>query len=124
MRDGAATFYGLGATPNYFPSSFSKYGVATQYAQPDEEYWLGTVLDFESQLVDADFRQARIFWEKTLAAEPGQQDNFVSNVAGHLKDAVAQVRQVTYGMPSFFYRFSSIVVVGFRELKKLFLLTA
>ncbi|KAI0870415.1 catA, catalase [Hypoxylon argillaceum] len=98
MRDGAATFRALGATPNYFPSSFSQYGVATQYAVPDEEHWLGTVVDFESQLVEADFKQARIFWEKTLASEPGQQDNFVSNVAGHLSSAVAQVRTVTYAM--------------------------
>ncbi|KAI2643566.1 catA, catalase [Xylaria nigripes] len=98
MRDGAATINGLGATPNYFPSSFAKYGVAAQYAEPDEEHWLGTVIDYESQLVDADFVQPRIFWEKTLAAEPGQQDNFVSNVAGNLKSAVPQVRQATYAM--------------------------
>ncbi|KAI0450977.1 catA, catalase [Xylaria acuta] len=98
MRDGAATFNGLGATPNYFPSSFSQYGVATQYAQPDEEHWLGTVVEYESQVVDADFKQARVFWEKTLAGEPGQQNNFVSNVAGHLSSAVEQVRKATYAM--------------------------
>ncbi|KAI0435537.1 catalase-like domain-containing protein [Xylaria telfairii] len=96
MRDGAATFKGLGATPNYFPSSFSTYGKASQYAQPDEELWLGTVTDFESQVVDADFEQARDFWEQTLS--PEEQDNFVSNVAGHLKSAVSEVRMVTYGM--------------------------
>ncbi|TRX95685.1 hypothetical protein FHL15_003239 [Xylaria flabelliformis] len=98
MRDGAATFKGLGATPNYFPSSFSHYDVATQYARPDEEHWLGTVVNYDSQVVDADFKQARIFWEKTLAAHSGQQDSFVSNVAGHLKDAIAEVRKVTYAM--------------------------
>lgn len=114
MRDGAATFRALGATPNYFPSSFSQYGVATQYAVPDEEHWLGTVVDFESQLVEADFKQARIFWEKTLASEPGQQDNFVSNVAGHLSSAVAQVRTVTYGkLFSIFVLFGmSLSIIG------------
>ncbi|KAI1812514.1 catA, catalase [Poronia punctata] len=98
MRDGAATFKGLGAIPNYFPASSFNYGVATQYAQPDEEHWVGTVVDFESQVVDADFRQATIFWEKTLAAEPGQQDNFVSNVATHLQSASKEVREGTYAM--------------------------
>jgi catalase len=111
MRDGAATFNGLGATPNYFPSSFTTYGIAPQYAQPDEEHWLGTVVNFESQLVDADFSQARIFWEKTLAGEPGQQDNFVSNVAGHLMSAAAQVRTVTYGMLPYPYPGSRLLYI-------------
>ncbi|RYC56256.1 hypothetical protein CHU98_g9958 [Xylaria longipes] len=100
-RDGAATFKGLGATPNYFPSSFSRYGVATQYAQPDEEHWLGTAVNYDAEVVDADFEQPRIFWEKVLAGQPGQpgqQDNFVSNVSGHLKGAVEEVRKVTYAM--------------------------
>ncbi|GAP90749.1 putative catalase [Rosellinia necatrix] len=96
IRDGAATFYGLGATPNYYPSSFANYPPAPQYAQADDELWLGTVEDFQSELVDADFEQARIFWEKTL--DPIEQDRFISNVAEHLKGAVAQVRQKTYAM--------------------------
>ena len=99
----------LGATPNYFPSSFFKYGTAPQYAQPDEEHWLGTVEDFQSEVVAADYDQARIFWQQTLAAEPGQQDNFISNVAGHLSSAVESVRQATYGE---FHCFSSCLRVA------------
>ncbi|KAI5926671.1 heme-dependent catalase [Camillea tinctor] len=98
-RDGAASLDdNLGATPNYFPSSFFKYGIASQYAVPDEEHWLGTVIDFQSQVVPADYNQARIFWRETLAHEKGQQDNFVSNVAGHLSSAVESVRKATYEM--------------------------
>ncbi|KAI1329505.1 heme-dependent catalase [Xylariaceae sp. FL0255] len=95
-RDGAATIRNFGATPNYFPSSFFEYGIASQYALPDEELWLGTVVDFQSQVVPADYEQARIFWRRTLASEPGQQDHFVSNVAGHLSQALKSVREATY----------------------------
>ncbi|CAJ2506291.1 Uu.00g004210.m01.CDS01 [Anthostomella pinea] len=98
-RDGAASLGdNLGATPNYFPSSFFQYGVSAQYAQPDEEHWLGTVEDFQSQVVAADYDQARIFWQKTLPGDPNGQANFVSNVAGHLSVAVESVRKATYAM--------------------------
>ncbi|KAI1407968.1 heme-dependent catalase [Hypoxylon sp. FL1857] len=97
-RDGNATFNNLGDVPNYYPSTFFKYDTAPQYAQPDEEHWQGTVVDFESELTDADFDQARIFWEETLAKEPGQQHNFISNVAVHLAQAIGRVRKVTYDM--------------------------
>ena len=105
IRDGAATVNGnLGGTPNYFPSSFYNVGAATQYAQPDEEQFQGTVVNFESEVVDADYVQPRIFWEKTLAEEPGQQDNLISNVAGHLSavtgDKGLEVRQAVYGKKS------------------------
>ncbi|KAI0379465.1 heme-dependent catalase [Hypomontagnella monticulosa] len=99
-RDGNAAINNLDGYPNYYPSSFQSYIQAPQYAQPDEELWNGTVVDFESTLDDkADFTQATIFWEKTLAGEPGQQDNFVSNVAVHLASVtVASVRQAVYDM--------------------------
>lgn len=110
-RDGmSALGNNLGATPNYFPSSFFQYGTAPQYAQPDEELWLGTVEDFQSQVVDADYAQARIFWQQTLAAEPGQQENFVSNVAGHLSAAVELVRKATYGKSKFLTPLSGIAL--------------
>lgn len=54
-------------------------------------------MDFESELADADFAQATVFWEKTLAGEPGQQENFVNNVAVHLASAAESVRNATYG---------------------------
>jgi catalase len=102
IRDGACTTNGnLGGTANYFPSSFYTPAPAPQYAQPDEEHWIGTVVKFESVVVDADFDQARIFWEKTLAKEMDQQEHFVSNVASHLcavaGDKAVQIRNAVYG---------------------------
>ncbi|KAI0022850.1 heme-dependent catalase [Xylariomycetidae sp. FL0641] len=97
-RDGAAATANLGATPNYFPSSFFAYGAAPQYPAPDEEHWLGTVADFASGVRPADYDQAAVFWRRTLARQPGQQDRFVGNVAGHLAQAVQQVRAATYDM--------------------------
>jgi len=102
VRDGACTVNGnLGGTANYFPSSFYSVGVAPQYAVPDEELWQGTVVDFESQVTDADFVQARIFWEKVLPREKDQQQHFVDNVADHLSavrgDKGELVRNNVYG---------------------------
>lgn len=103
IRDGACTTNGnLGGTANYFPSSFYTPAPAPQYSQPDEEHWVGTVVNFESAVVDADFDQARIFWEKTLAMERDQQEHFVSNVAGNLSavrgDKSVQIRDAVFGM--------------------------
>ncbi|KAI1454237.1 catA, catalase [Annulohypoxylon moriforme] len=98
IRDGAAAFYNLGSTPNYYPASSEHYDTAKQYAQPDEECWVGTVVDWQSQVVDADYEQATKFWQVELAKQPGQQDNFVSNVASHLSSAEQPIRQKTYDM--------------------------
>lgn len=48
-------------------------------------------------VTDEDFVQANGLW-KVLGRQPGQQENFVGNVAGHLCNAHPRVRQATYGM--------------------------
>ncbi|KAF3770458.1 catalase-domain-containing protein [Cryphonectria parasitica EP155] len=100
-RDGqGASGDNLGATPNYYPSSFFAYGAAAQYATSgvNEERFDGPVVDYESPLRPDDFAQATSFWRDVLAREKGQQDNFVGNVAAHLRSAVAAVRGDVYAL--------------------------
>ena len=52
------------------------------------------------QVTDEDFVQPAALWE-VLGRTPGQQDNFVRNVAGHLCGARKPTRTRTYEM---FYR--------------------
>ncbi|KAI0003935.1 heme-dependent catalase [Xylariaceae sp. FL0662B] len=98
VRDGAAAFYNLGSKPNYYPASSETYPPAPQYAQPDEECWVGPVVDWQSEVVDADFDQARKFWQDELGSQTGQQENFINNVANHLRSASSDVRTKTYEM--------------------------
>lgn len=102
VRDGASSTNGnLGGTANYFPSSFYTPAPAPQYAQPDEEHWVGTVTKFESVVTDADFVQPRVFWEQTLAKEKDQQEHFIHNVADHVShvtgDKAVPIRNAVYG---------------------------
>lgn len=53
-----------------------------------------------SEVVDDDFVQATALW-KVLGTQPGQQENFVSNVAGLLKSAVPEVQMKTIGRLEF-----------------------
>jgi len=90
-----------GSMPNYIPAyNGPKIIPAAQYEQlASHEQWAGTVTEFESQVTDADFVQPRQTWA-TLGLTPGQQANFVGNVAASLKGAVQQVRTSAYGMYS------------------------
>jgi catalase len=98
-RDGANNIMNYGSLPNYIPAyNGPKIIPAAQYEQQAaHERWAGTVTDFESQLVDADFVQPRATWV-TLGLTPGQQANFVGNVAASLSKAVKPVRSDAYGM--------------------------
>jgi catalase len=58
---------------------------------------MGTVDNFQSGIVDSDFEQARISWQKTLAKEPGQQQNYVEDVAASLHEAEQPIRVRAYG---------------------------
>ena len=102
-RDGANNIMNYGAIPNYIPSSFApKIVAAPQYLQlASHEEWAGTVTEFQSVVTAADFVQPRAAWQ-ALGLVPGQQENFVGNVAASLSGAVPQVRQQTYG-EFFFY---------------------
>jgi hypothetical protein len=88
-----------GSLPNYIPAyNGPKIIPAAQYeVLAAHEQWVGTVTEFQSQLVDADFVQPRQTWQ-TLGMTAGQQENFVGNVAAHLSGAVPQVRYNAYGM--------------------------
>jgi hypothetical protein len=90
-----------GSLPNYIPAyNGPKIIAPAQYeVLAAHEQWVGTVTEFQSQLVDADFVQPRQSWQ-TLGLTAGQQENFVGNVAASLSGAVPQVRNNAYGMCS------------------------
>ncbi len=48
-------------------------------------------------VTEEDFVQPGLLWE-VLGKQPGQQDNFVGNVSGHLSAAKEAVRYRTYEM--------------------------
>ncbi|EPX70420.1 catalase [Schizosaccharomyces octosporus yFS286] len=84
-----------GSMPNY-PSSLQP--LAKEYHEPNEKHekWVGQVTYHMDEVTDIDFEQPRAFWERVLGKQPGQQDNFVNNVAGHLSGAVPEVRERQY----------------------------
>lgn len=86
--------------PPYYPSSrYSLDASPPRYASNvGVETWNGRVVDYESKMEDGDLEQPRDFWERILAKEPGQQQNLVSNIAEHLAEAEASVREKAYGM--------------------------
>lgn len=67
--------------------------------EPVEQHtkWVGTAVNFRFEVQDEDYRQAEGLWN-VLGKTPGQQENFVSNVAGHLCAALPEVRGRTYDM--------------------------
>lgn len=65
--------------------------------EPTRENWAGRETNFQFEVTDEDFVQAKGLWD-VLGRQEGQQDHFVYNVSVHLKDADLVVRQRTYGM--------------------------
>ncbi|TGZ82257.1 putative catalase [Ascodesmis nigricans] len=97
QRDGAMVVNGnYGAEPNY-QSSFRP--ITYKDVRPHErhEKWVGSATNFAFRVDDGDYVQANALWG-VLGRQPGQQDNFVSNVSGHLMGARKEVREKTYGM--------------------------
>lgn len=97
-RDGPMNVNGnQGNWPNY-PSSIRP--LAKVQYEPDEghEKWVGQVTYHMDEITDVDFEQPRAFWQNVLGKKPGQQDNFVKNVAGHLSGAISPVRERQYGV--------------------------
>ncbi|KAI9790425.1 MAG: peroxisomal catalase A [Piccolia ochrophora] len=97
QRDGAMSVNGnYGANPNY-PSSFRP--MTYKPVEPSEQHskFMGTATNFKQEVTDEDFVQPNGLWE-VLGKEPGQQDNFVYNVAGHLCAAKPEIRKKTYEM--------------------------
>jgi catalase len=96
QRDGYMTVNGnSGLKPNY-PSTFEPLPKPQVYA-PTQEQWTGQATTFQFEVTDEDFVQATSLWE-VLGRQPGQQGNFVHNVASHLNAAEKTVRQRAYAM--------------------------
>ncbi|KAL1963316.1 hypothetical protein VTN77DRAFT_8437 [Rasamsonia byssochlamydoides] len=97
QRDGFPSFKGnYGGDPNYVGSGV--FPVVTRNIPENyHDHWVGKVTAFSSQVTDDDFVQAREMW-KVLGRQPGQQDNFVDNVADFVSGAIPEVRKKTYAM--------------------------
>lgn len=63
----------------------------------EHEKWAGATVAQQIPVTEEDFVQPNGLWE-VLGRHPGQQDNFVNNVAGHLCAAQELVRRRTYEM--------------------------
>lgn len=97
QRDGSMAVNGnYGANPNY-PSSYRPLDFRPVKASQEHEKWVGAALAEQIPVTDEDFVQPNGLW-KVLGRQPGQQDNFVNNVSGHLSGAEAKVRNRTYEM--------------------------
>ena len=97
-RDGFANVANYGAQQNYIPATNQPPIVkAAQYEQrAAHEEWIGKIVDFESELTDADFVQPREFWE-VLGKTKDQQKNLVYNVAENLSGVIKAIRIESYG---------------------------
>jgi len=96
QRDGYMAIAGnSGSKPNY-PSTFAPLSKPKVYA-PTQEQWTGHATNFQFEVTEEDFVQATGLWE-VLGRTPGQQDNFIYNVASHLNSAEKTIRQRTYDM--------------------------
>ena len=100
QRDGFMTFKSnYGGDPNYVRSTqrpIAFRNKPTTNTQRTHEQWVGEVCDFSSGVTDDDFLQAKSLWE-VLSKQPGQQDNFVGNIAASLKGALPDVQKETFG---------------------------
>ncbi|KAH6610306.1 hypothetical protein Trco_000326 [Trichoderma cornu-damae] len=98
QRDGAMAINGnYGANPNY-PSSYRQLTYKSIKPSVTHEKWSGSAVhDLFQEVSDDDFVQAKGLWD-VLGRTPGQQENFVSNVAGHLAAAHQDTRNRTYEM--------------------------
>lgn len=96
-----------GADPNYVGSSLepTPFYQNVKGVKPgdlstltEHEQWIGTVSSFQTHVTDEDFEQPAALW-KVLAKEPGHQERFFGNIAGHLgKVKSARLRRAVYGM--------------------------
>jgi len=97
QRDGAMAVNGnYGANPNY-PSSYRSLSYKHVKPTNDHEQWSGAAIMDLSVVTPEDFVQATGLW-KVLGKQPGQQENFINNVAGHLNAAKEDTRKRTYAM--------------------------
>jgi catalase len=96
-RDGPMNVNGnYGANPNY-PSTFRPIAYQPVKASQEHEKWTGAVLAEQYPVTSEDYVQANGLWQ-VLGRTPGQQENFVGNISGHLCGAHERVRKATYEM--------------------------
>ncbi|KAH8737693.1 catalase [Ilyonectria robusta] len=98
QRDGAMSIHGnYGKNANY-PSTYRPNTYQPVSPVNTQEHWAGSAVHALFQEVnDDDFVQAKGLWD-VLGRTPGQQDNFIGNVSGHLSGAHSDTRKRTYGM--------------------------
>ena len=97
QRDGIMAVNGnYGANPNY-PSTYRNMTYKPVKPSQEHERWAGAAVAQQLPVSEEDFVQPGMLWE-VLGRQPGQQDNFVGNVAGHLSGAKEGVRRRTYDM--------------------------
>ncbi|CAG8890750.1 unnamed protein product [Penicillium egyptiacum] len=96
-RDGYMNVNGnYGANPNY-PSTFRPLAQKPVKASQEHEKWSGAVIAEQYPVTSEDYVQANGLWQ-VLGRTPGQQENFVGNISGHLCGADERVRKATYEM--------------------------
>ncbi|MCJ1322461.1 hypothetical protein MMC15_007810 [Xylographa vitiligo] len=91
QRDGPATINGnYGGDPDYVRSSFRPLAHGPKDVAHDE--WVGKVQAYSSDVEEDDFVQARDLW-KIMLGESGAEENFLSNLTGHMKSAAPEVQK-------------------------------
>ena len=97
QRDGSMAVNGnYGANPNY-PSTYRNLAYKPIKPSQEHEKWAGAAVAQQIPVSDEDYVQPAALWD-VLGRTPGQQDNFVGNVAGHLAAAKEPTRRRTYEM--------------------------
>uniref|UniRef100_A0A060T260 Catalase n=1 Tax=Blastobotrys adeninivorans TaxID=409370 RepID=A0A060T260_BLAAD len=99
QRDGYMTVNGnYGAEPNY-PSSFEPLEYKDVDIHANHEKWVGQVTrqNWYAKVEDGDYKQAEGLWH-VLGKQPGQQDNFVYNVAVHVQAARPETQDRVFDM--------------------------
>ncbi|KAH8673758.1 catalase-like domain-containing protein [Xylariales sp. PMI_506] len=98
QRDGSMAVNGnYGANPAY-PSTYRPLTYKNVQATNPHEKWAGAaVADLFDDVKPQDYEQANGLW-KVLGRTPGQQENFIKNVSGHLSGAHLDARRRTYEM--------------------------
>jgi len=120
QRDGAFRYHtNYGGDPNYVRSSLKPINFKGQVgangqAPGGHEEWVGRVAAYTSEVTDEDFVQATALWD--VLGKAGEQDDFVYNVAVHLRNALPQVQQVTFGELTLVRIRISLVLTGALEM--------
>ncbi|KAK3317963.1 catalase [Apodospora peruviana] len=95
QRDGAMRIDGnYGPDPDYVRSSFRK--VRSGPADVAHDEWIGKVQAYSSEVTDIDFEQPRILW--SIFKKNGDDEFFISNLAGHVNKALPEVQKETIKM--------------------------